>query len=308
MQWIACIGVCISLHASRVSADAQGDALQTRFAIDDADPESEVPSAKGALAAPLQMGYWVMLVSDRAQAAASRGDYTAAVKYYRAIAKAVPDRSVGFTKMCAMYQAMGDWDRAVASCKTALLKQGVTVDDYARATRVLLAKKTALSPEEIADTDAVIAHLGSEITKPPANEPDQTKIAAQSAGGQALVERLRCELALRLQDRARLERCSSALQRLEPGQPTSVAFSFALALMRQDFDQAERLIATAQRSGVNDSGVQLMRREMQAELDRRPLLIRLLHDRRALAALAGVIAMLAGSALFARRRLALRTS
>jgi hypothetical protein len=150
---LACV---VTAMPARSRADAQGDGLKTTFAIDDADPESKVPSEQDAMRAPLQMGYWVMLVSDRAEAATKRGDLPAAVKYYRAIAKAAPDRAAPFKKMCTTYEAMDDWENAVGSCQVALGKQGATIDDYQHFMRLLLSKQGALNADEIADADAVV--------------------------------------------------------------------------------------------------------------------------------------------------------
>src|SRR5436190_18493661 len=82
----ACLIALAPLSAAADVQGAEGDPLKTRFIIDDVDPESKVPSVKEALSAPLQMGYWVMLVSERAEQAVKRGELSKAVKYYRALA------------------------------------------------------------------------------------------------------------------------------------------------------------------------------------------------------------------------------
>jgi tetratricopeptide (TPR) repeat protein len=305
---IALVWVClIALAPLPASADAEGgaqgaegDPLKTRFIIDDADPESKVPSAKEALGAPLQMGYWVMLVSERAEQAAKRGDLGKAVKYYRALAKAAPNRAVGFTKTCETYEAMGDWKDAVDACATALEREGVTIADHEHYVRLVLSKPQALTPVEIAKADAVIAHLAGEIAKFPAQGADAASPEIVQ-GRKLLVERLKCQLGARLQDRKRLESCTSALRRIAPQDPAVVAFSFALALTKADLDEAERLIADAKRFGLNDAGVALMRGKLSAELEKRPLLLRIFGNARAIAVIG--LVLLAGLALLARRRL-----
>jgi hypothetical protein len=240
------------------------------------------------------MGYWVMLVSDRAQAAANHGDLASAVKYYRALVKAVPDRAVGFVKLCGAYEAMGDLDRAVTSCKAALEREGASVEDYTHALTLLMSKPGDLKRAEVADTDKILAHL-------------QTALGKQASGG-VLVERSRCELALRLEDRKRLEACSAALRTLAPQDPSSIAFPFALALMRRDFAEAEHLIAMAKRHGWNDRGVQQMQLKLQSELDRQPFWRRLLGMLCGPAAFSSVVLALVGVLWLARRHTGLRTS
>src|SRR4051812_45708366 len=76
----------------------RGD-LSAIGAIDEEHPERSVPTPEQALKNPLEMGYLVMDLVARAEAASQRGDHAAAVRYYAAIAKAVPERSVSYTKM-----------------------------------------------------------------------------------------------------------------------------------------------------------------------------------------------------------------
>lgn len=296
----ACVLVCaLSVCASRTSAEApeaealapKGDALTTRFEIDDADPESSVPSPEEAIKTPLQMGYWAMLVSERADAAIKRGDHAAAIKYYRAMAKAVPDRAISFTKLCTQYEAVGDMSNAIASCKSALGKGGATLNDHARLVRLLLKKDGTLPPSEVADIDAVLAHM-------------QQELSASAAKGQlaskVLVQQLACELGLRLDDKARLETCTRALETLAPTDPRSFVFSFAHALARKDLPAAEQVIEAARRTGLGATAIDHMRERLQLERDSQPLWTKLLADARIWGSVA-LIALLAGVALIARR-------
>lgn len=273
-------------------ASAQEDpVMKTAFPINDADPESQVPTPQEAAKKPMQMGYWVMLVSDRAEAAKAHGDFATAIKFYRAIAKAVPDRAAAFKRICSMYEALGDWDKAVASCQEVLSKDGVKVDDHVHYIHVLLSKKTPLTPAEISAADSVIAHVQNGLSQ---------AVAADSAGAPAqapavdsmLVEQLKCELGVRLEDPKRLQACSSAMANLAPQDSRGTVFAFALALMQHDYGRAERLIADAKRHGIDEAGANMMRRQLQTELDRRPLLRRIFGDVRVLAG-AGVMLLIA---------------
>lgn len=287
---------------------ASADPLKTRFIINDADPESAVPSPQEAIKAPLQMGYWVMLVSDRAQAAENRHDFTAAIKYYRAIAKAAPDRAVAFSKMCLAYEAAGDWKSAVSACEISLQKEGVTIEDHQHFVRLLMKKPEPLTAAEIKEADGVIAHLQDELARMPTSGPDAPAADLQQAR-RFIVERIKCEVAARLSDRKRLESCVSAMRAQAPKEASTTAFAFALALVSHDYDEAEQLIAGAKSIGVNDQGVAFMRERLRVELERRPFLARVFGNTRGLAIALVSLAVLVGSVLFARRkRLGLRTA
>jgi hypothetical protein len=277
--------------SARASAQAAGEGLQTTFAIDDDDPERAIPSPQNTVRNPLQMGYWTMLMADRADAASKRGDHAAALKYYRALAKAVPDRAVGFLKVCASYEALGDWKNAVANCRAALGKGGATVEDHARFVRLLLAKHGALDATEVADAEAVIGHLDEVL-------------ATATVGATLLVHQLRCELGVRLEDVHRLEACTRSLAALAPNDPRTITFDWTLAMMRRDFDAAEGLVARASRVGLPEAAVDRMASKLRLEREHGPLWTRASRDPRAWLVAAGLLAALAAAAaLIARRRL-----
>jgi tetratricopeptide (TPR) repeat protein len=299
---LALLGATSRAHADAADSESgAGDVeqIKTRFIIDDDDPESAVPSAREAIGAPLEMGYWVMLVSDRAEAATRRGDLAAAVKYYRAIAKAAPDRAGAFAKICETYAAMGDVDTALSSCRAALGLEGAVVDDYASYVRLLLSRATPPSAAEIADADAVIAHLQAELVTPDAN-----------ASVKLVPERLRCQLGLRIEDKKRLAACSKALAAQAPDDAGTIAYGFALALMEQDFDRAEALVAQARRAGLDAAAVESMQQRLRSEAERRPWLVRVFADARALGLVGGCAAVLLAAFAFvaARRKLGVRAA
>jgi len=302
--WVA-FGVVLATAAAGL---ADGPGVATSFPIDDADPESSVPSAQEAISRPLHMGYWVMLVSDRAEAAMARGDHAAAVKYFRALAKAVPERSVSFAKICAAYDAMGDWDNAVTNCKTALGKAGVKLDDYVHFVRLVLAKPKALGSAEIADLDASIAHLEVELGKTrPAAAATETGQPRDAAGSQLLVQQLRCELGARLEDARRLEACTRALSTLAPDDPRTIAFGWALALAKQDWDEAEQVVGRARRVGLARDAVERMESKLRSARDRASGLPSVIGGTRGAIAF-GLVALLASAVVLGRRKLRLRTT
>lgn len=131
----------------------------SEWPVRDDDPEASVPTVAQRERNPLQFGYWVMDLTDKGDAAVGRGDHEAAARYWRALARAVPDRSVAFAKMCASYRAIGAHASAVASCKAALARPGVAVDDFARYLEVVLDEEEPLGHDELADANAVLEHL-----------------------------------------------------------------------------------------------------------------------------------------------------
>lgn len=242
--------------------------IPSRFAIDDDDPEGSVPSHADAMKQPLEMGYFVMTLSERAEAAEQRGDHGAALKYYRALGKAVPDRAVAFARACRLYERIGAREQAVEQCRLALGKDGTKVTDHARLVRLMLARPGALPVEEIADIDAVLSHL----------ERETAALAAGSRPGTAassIVHELRCELGARLRDVTRLSSCADALTKIAPDAPRTLVFRFALAVARGDLDAAEGLIAQARGAGLPGAALASMRERLSSERERMSLAARL---------------------------------
>ncbi|MFT3922996.1 MAG: tetratricopeptide repeat protein [Myxococcales bacterium] len=225
----------------------RGD-LSPPGAIDEAHPERSVPTPEQALKKPLDMGYLMMDLIARAEAASQRGDHAAAVRYYQAIAKAVPERAVSFSKMCRSYKELGDLEHAIESCKTALGLGGVTADDYAVYVRLMLARDQAPSSAEVQELDAVMAHLDKEMG---------VELAAKQ-----LVAQLRCELALRLEDEDRLRTCVDTFRKLSPQDPRTFTYAWALALQEREFEKAEQIVRDAKQAGLPTSAT----KEMEAKL------------------------------------------
>lgn len=212
----------------------------SRFKINDNDPEKSVPTAKERDGDPLQFGYHLMDLAEKAGVAAKKGDHRAAVKYFAALAKAVPDRSISFAKMCSSYEALGEWDNAVEACRTALGLEGVTVADSVHFVHLMLAKKGALTPAQIEDVASVVEHLRSdEPTRAAANDLD-------------------CEVGLRLEDVKRLETCATALATAAPDDPRTLSHQWALAIARKDYGEARNVIALAKNTEMPSTAIEQM--------------------------------------------------
>jgi tetratricopeptide (TPR) repeat protein len=267
------------------------DALTSKFAIDDNDPVKSVPSPDEAMKQPLQMGYHIMLLSERADAASQRGDHFGAAKYWSAMAKAVPDRSLPFSKMCRAYEAAGDYKSAIESCRTALGKAGVTVEDGLQYARLVLDHKPGtLSAGDIGDIEAIGAHLKTQI---------------QKDAGDVVAARLLCDLGIRVSDVARMQACTKELTRVAPNDPQTLVYSWSLALLQGNLTNAQQTLRLAQQAKLPASTIQRMSEYLKLEQQRRgPWWKRALGDMRLRFGLAAalVVAVVAAMLVINRRR------
>jgi hypothetical protein len=264
------------------------DGLSTSFDIDDSDPESSVPTAEQAMKRPLDMGYHIMMLSERAQKASETGDYEAAARYWRAMTKAVPDMSLPRRRLCAAYEATGDLPKAIESCRSALALRGVTVQDSEHYVKLLLAKPVELDARDIADVEAIAAHLEKELG--PENGPP-------------LAKTLQCQLAVRIHDPARLETCSNALWQLRPKDPETLVYAWTLAVMRGDLAKAEKLIAEARAAQMPRQAVSKLEQQLRVERERRaPWWMQELRDGRIQLATASAVLLAVLAMFFTRKR------
>jgi tetratricopeptide (TPR) repeat protein len=216
--------------------------LLSDWPVDDNDPESSIPDNQKRNRNPLQFGYWLMDVTYKAVQATRRGDHPAAIKFYKALVKAVPDRSVSFTRLCEAYEAAGDWQNAVGTCATALTRPGVTINDYEHYFGLALKKKGTLTTTEVQILDNVIQHLRED-----------------PAGGDAAAD-LECQLGVRLEDADRLERCTSLLAAKAPDDPRLISYEWALAMKRGNFKEAAALVERARTTAMKPEGIDQMAR------------------------------------------------
>jgi hypothetical protein len=136
--------------------------VHPQFVLNDADPEGSVPPLAQRNADPLQFGYFLQDLLDRAAAATKQGDAAAAIRYQRAISKAVPERAMAFSRLCALYESTGQRQAAIAACRGAVDREGVVIDDYVRYVRLLLGSSGAVAQADAEEVRAVLAHLRSQ--------------------------------------------------------------------------------------------------------------------------------------------------
>jgi hypothetical protein len=286
--------LCALLTTNRVHAEAapaesakqQADALfASDFSIDERDPERNIPGEAERNAKPVDFGNYLMALSGKAEDAQKQGDQLSAAKYFRALAKAVPDRSIAFAKLCGAYEAAGQRDKAEQSCGDALSRSGVTVADFVHYVRVVLAQAAPLSKTQVTRVDAAIAHLATE------------------AGTLTVSAELACDLAVRLNDGKRLARCTSELRKRAPNDLKTISYDWAFALRRGDLSVAEHLVERAKQLGMRPQGISRMEEATRAAA---PSTLRMLRERPisillAATGLAGLV-MLVLSLLMRKRR------
>ncbi|MEP6652022.1 MAG: hypothetical protein ABJA82_01605 [Myxococcales bacterium] len=271
---ISAILLACALDAVPV-AHAKLTPLASEFQINHADPESSIPGPAARNAKPLEFGYFIQDLVTFAEAAAKSGDHQAESRYYRAFTKAVPDSSVGFSRLCESLEAAGQRAEAVAACRQALGLPGAMLKDYVRFVHLILSRDdrapAELPPAELEDVKQVVAHL---------RQHPETAVAGSH---------MQCELGTRLESIALLEECTTALAAVAPGDPKTIAFQWALAVRKGDQQGARRLIERARTTGMKPEGIARMER---ATLTLGHAWGRWLSDWRALLA-AAVLAVLA---------------
>lgn len=219
----------------------------SKYKIDDADPEKDVPTPEQRDKDPLEFGYYLMDLGDLAEKAKAVGDHLKAAKVYRAMAKAVPDVPVAFVKACEEYEKAKDLATAAEFCAAALTLKGVTLADYSRYARVVLAKKGKISDVDVGNLDKVVTHLKDDAS---------TRSAALD---------IQCTLGVRLADRVRLEQCAPQLSQMAPDSPKTTFFEWALAIQKKDYAAAERLTKKARAAAK--SGQASLDKEQLALMD-----------------------------------------
>jgi len=201
------------------------------FPIDDADPKKTVPPLERRNARPLAFGRYLMEMSARADDALEAAQNAKAVRYFEALTLAVPDRSVAFSKLCQSYEKLGDLVKAAESCRDALGREGVQLEDYQRFAGLVL-QKPQLTEGDVQDLLDVVRHL---------EQSPATRVAGA---------RIDCELALRTKDRQRFEVCTKLLEEHAPNDARTLSYSWAFALLREDLPRATEIVERAERASI----------------------------------------------------------
>jgi tetratricopeptide (TPR) repeat protein len=247
---LATPGVARAEGLPGVKASSSGTLSQ--WPVDDDHPENAIPGEADRNADPLEFGYWIQDVAMKAERADKHGDHAAALRFYGALAKAVPDRAVSFSRMCNEYEALGDIDSAINSCGDALMLDGVRLGDYEHFVRLVLAKPGKLGDKEVAALGQVVQHMK--------DDPH----------GQSAVDEIECQIGVRTSNVAQLRECTAALAAKAPDAPKTVTYQWALAIQEGKFAEADRLVARAGTLGVP---VEAMKQTTAAGEKRRRLIV-----------------------------------
>jgi hypothetical protein len=209
----------------------------SKWSIDDQNPSANIPSEKDRNADPLQFGYWLQDLTWKADRASKGGDHAAAAKFYGALADAVPDRAIGFTKACQEYEALGDLDHAINACGQGLLRDGTVVKDYTHFVDLVIAKPGRLGRKETDALAKVLAHM------------------REDPASRDFVDDLACQVGVRTSNVDQLRECTTALAARAPDSPGLVSYQWALAIDEKRFDRARELIERARAMGMPAEGV-----------------------------------------------------
>ncbi len=189
----------------------------SQFQINFDDPESQIPGVKERNDNALEFGYFLQDLSAEALKAERKKDYRAAVKFWRASAKAVPDEAIAFSRACRDYQLLEEREHGMEFCGKALGLHGSTTEDFIRFAELVVSTPNPLTDAEVQDLDAAVQHLSA--------QPD-------GQGPAAVVE---CQLGVKLEDEKRLAHCTSVLAKTTPNDPHTLTFQWSLAMKRHDF-------------------------------------------------------------------------
>jgi len=214
--------------------------LSSKFGIDDTLPEASVPSDLEKNRNPLEFGYFLQDLLERADQARKEKDYQAVIRYYRAVAKAVPDNAKGWSKLCEAYDVVHDRERAIGACRYALDRPAVELQDYVRYVHLIIGTAADLSANERQALVDVLDHLDKQ------------------EGTAVIASHLRCEVALKIKDVAMMETCTGALAKLAPDDPKTIVFRWSLAVMKGQTAEAARLLIYARATGVPTEGIERM--------------------------------------------------
>lgn len=270
---ISSVLVAANLWAG-VSSAREGD-LSTRFPINDDDPTLGVPTPAQRDADPLEFGYWLQDMVQRAEVPFQEGKWAEAVKYYEAIGVALPDVALNFSKLCTAYENLGDLAKAESNCWAGLQLPGSKVSSYYQYLRLAISMLPETAPgaakdARLARVTQTLDHLRS--SAPQVKDSMAAERAALQQAGEKLdkdgafmpfelqVELLACQLGVALNDIERLTACVKGLP--AAGSTRQSMLPFEWALLRNKGASAEEvnaLLADARKVGLPEKVIESFR-------------------------------------------------
>lgn len=169
--------VAMAVWCSGGPAHAAPGDIGGKFQVNDADPVGSLPSLAERNANPVEFAHYLQDLISRAEGNFEKRKYADAARYYEALAKAVPDRALSFSRLCVSYGRLGKVELASANCGAAIRLQGAKVIDHVRFINFTLQKKqfTDLDAKEV---DASLMQLRSHVAQNPQPSPAAPKAVA----------------------------------------------------------------------------------------------------------------------------------
>ena len=217
----------------------------SRFKIDDAHPDDAVKTLFKETKDPLQLGYLLQDLSARADQAHKAGDHARAARYYHALGVAAPT-AFGPRMECDALEKLGDIPNAIRPCREVLTRVGVIVDDYVHFVELVLKNPNQLPDLEPKELEGVIAHLEKE----------------GKTGNLPTV--LRCNVAMRFEEQAGLDKCTAAMSTAPADDPTVISIKWGLAMRRHDSAGALLLVERGRKIGMSADALARMEQATNA--------------------------------------------
>jgi hypothetical protein len=215
---------------------------------DRAQHPTDLPTPEQMAEDPAQAGLELFDLLEGAERAEKQKDYATAAKYYLTLARIVPERATAFSKLCEMYEALGQREQGIAACYRATGLEGAKVADNLRYVRLLLSapENRALTPSEVAAVRATLEHLAKAGVESPE------------------IDLLGCQFAVSLENDEAMRGCVRRLEQTQPGSPVALTYRLSLALFERDFARARACIEEARRMSMNPESISLMERQLDA--------------------------------------------
>jgi hypothetical protein len=136
-----------------------------------------VPSAEERNSDPLEFGYFLQDLMLRAQTAYQAENWPATVKYFEAMAIAVPDIARPHSTLCVAHAKLGNFDVARAFCWKATTLQGAKVIDHLRFVDLTL-RRQKLDETNVVEIEESLKHLREHAAQHPQALPGDAPIQA----------------------------------------------------------------------------------------------------------------------------------
>ena len=210
--------------------------------INDENPAASLPSPEDRMRSPLLFGYVLMTLTERGEQALKEGDGSRAARYFEAVTQAVPEKAIGFSKLCQSRSRSGDSRGALAACHEALFKEGVTLADYARYLQARGRHQAPWTQSDWQELDEAMAHY------------------RKSTAPSKQIDALACELSLHDPSGQRLNQCVTDLHAADSRDAELLLLAWANSARSGRDAEAARLLGEARAAGLTEEQYQQVER------------------------------------------------